>query len=83
MTRMMPSDSTESFRVILHRKTGTRELEPLVYGAFPTLAGAKSVRTREIRGWSRVDYYDMPDRTATGRIQRTATAWQDVEEANG
>ena len=75
----MPVQATESFRVVLTCKTGDREHPPVAYGAFPTLAGAKSVRTREIGLWTRRNYYDMADRTATGKIQRTTTDWQDIE----
>ena len=79
MSRTMPVDSTEGFRVVVKRYTGRKLTDSIALGSFPTLAGAKSVRTREIREWSREDYYGEPDRTATGRIQRTTTDWKDVE----
>ena len=81
MSREMPIEATESFRVIVTRKTGARKHAPIAYGAFPTLAGARSVRTREINDWLRGESEwareEGDERSATGQIQRTSTDWQD------
>lgn len=79
MSRQMKESATEVFRVVLERKVnGTvfRSHDPAVFGPLTTLAATRGTRTRVINEWIR---YSEGSRTATGRIQRAAIEWVDVE----